>query len=71
MVHKHLRISARELRVSKINKTLRPKPCAKEFQAFLTALELYGDGNIPLGITTELTNCMEVKVCSSRDDDRK
>lgn len=71
MVHKHLRISARELRVSKINKNLRPQPCAKEFQAFLTALELYGDGKIPMGITKELSDCMEVKVCDSRDDDRE
>lgn len=71
MVHKHLRISARELRVSKINNNLRPQPCAKEFQAFLTALELYGDGKIPMGITKELSDCMEVKVCDSRDDDRE
>lgn len=59
---KHLRITGRDLRIAKINKKVRVQPCAKEFSAFISAVEMYGDGKVPLAITKQLTDCMEVKV---------
>ncbi len=59
---KKLLISPRDMRIAKLNKTVRPKPCSKELESFLSALEMFGDGKVPIMITKKLADCLEVKV---------
>jgi hypothetical protein len=63
---KYLRITPRELRLAKIDRKPRIHVCSQEFEAFLSALENFGDGKVPFQITKKLADCMDQKVCSKK-----
>eukprot|EP01036_Dinobryon_divergens_P030667 gene30667-39942_t len=52
-------LTYRELRMSKLSRNTRPAPCGKELNAYMEAMEYFGQKNLPTSFQKALSLCME------------
>lgn len=63
---RYLKLTTKDIRLSKVAKRDRTQPCSDEFDSYLAALEAFGEAKIPPMVLRSLGDCMDATVCLFR-----
>lgn len=60
---RYLKLTTKDIRLSKVAKHDRAQPCSEEFDSYLAALEAFGESKVPPNVLRNLGDCMDATVC--------